>query len=185
MAPSVPLTIETVDGEGAKYALSLRLAFDLNAGVAIQDKSGINIGHLDIWSRVGEPLFIRTVLWGAALAHQPEYYTTDDAGRLTNAGLDAIGSFVDDSNSSAIMEALWKAYMAFLSPERREYMQELRKRQESEAAELRTKLETGEDVPLAEAPGGKSETSPANSTGAQSGPLPDTTSDSAIAKSAS
>jgi hypothetical protein len=188
IAPSVPLTLETVDSQGTKYTLSLRLAFDVNAGVAIQEKSGINIGHLDIWSRAGEPIFVRTVLWGAVLAHQPDYYTTDDAGRLTNAGLEAIGSYIDDSNTPAVIEALWKAYLAFLSPARREYMENLREHQERQAEELRKRLEAGEDVPLAEAPaatGTNETTSPTNATGAQSGPLPDTTSDSAIAKSAS
>jgi hypothetical protein len=52
------------------------------------------------------------------LAHQPEYATPE--------GLEIVGSYMDESNQAAIIEALENAYLLYLPKEKREWVEEMR-----------------------------------------------------------
>jgi len=185
ITPSVPLQLKMADENGETFTLDLRLSFDMNAGMAIQKRTGINIHDLSMWKDVDEPLFLAGVLWGAVLSRHPEYDTEDATGESTDEGLKAIGSYIDDSNRDAVAEALWNAHMLYLSPERRAFMETLKAKEEA-ARQARMRGEAGEPDPPKPAPSRpETETAESSSAGPTSGPSPDTTSASPIANSAS
>lgn len=174
VVPFTPVTIRTEQIGGGFEALDLKLAFDMNAAAALQEKTiakhrpdGLSLTDLRVWNHVGEPLVFRAMLWAATLVHQPEYNTGDDQGLLT------IGSFIQENNSQEIIEALWKAYLAFLPAKKRDILAKFK--EEAERGETNRPLDVTKTAP--------NETIP--SVGSSSGPSPDTISASASANSAS
>lgn len=177
IAPSTLLKLILTEPEG-NIEIDLKLAFNMNAGAAVQEKTlaphrpdGLLLTDVGIWNHIGEPKVLRAMLWAAALAHQPEYDTGDDEGLLT------IGSYIQESNSDEIVEAIWKAYLTFLPPAKRELLLTIK-------AEAEARAKRGEtNRPLVGTEPPENETIPL--TGSSSGPSADTTSISASTSSAS
>jgi hypothetical protein len=163
VAPSASLTLEFTDRSGAKTKKKLELAFDFNAGAHVEELTrrdgfaGYKLTDMRIWTHITEPILLRAMFWASLLAHQPEYATPE--------GLEIVGSYMDESNQAAVIEALENAYLLYLPKEKREWVEEMR------AAEL-----AGEKPPPdPTAPSAEGTASSSSS----SGPSPDTTSASA------
>jgi hypothetical protein len=179
IAPSFPLTLELVDDGGAKFTQTFRLTFNMNVGANVQEKTGLRITDFSIWTHLADPAVIRAMLWAAILPLHPEFDTVDAQGEPSDEGLEVIGSYIDDSSADPVFDALWGAYLLYLSPMNRVAAEKWRAAMEAKAKDKR---EGPEEVPLAPAPA----TMPASpSTGSISGLSLDTTSDSPIANSAS
>jgi hypothetical protein len=171
IAPFTPLVLMLEEQGGAFYRVELKLAFDMNAGAAIQERTadpkmnfrGYMLTHFRTWANISEPMLLKAMFWGAVLAHHPEYNSDE--------GFDTVGTFIQENNSEEILEAIEKAYLAYLPKERAEELLKLKaKAKAEEVAKLKGDgAET--DVPL----DGTNQTSP--SAGSRSGPSPDTTSE--------
>lgn len=169
IAPSTPLTLEFMEEGNIKTALKFKLAFDFNAAAAIQEKTDLNLLDFSIWKNANDPNVMRVMFWAATHAHHPEY-RSDEA-------LEVLGSYMDESNSGQIYEALWAAYLAYLPKQKREYLERLRKTTDEVTEEMRQQGETN-PMKLGQ------EIIRRMSLGSTSGPSPDTTSASATASSA-
>lgn len=167
VAPFTPLTL-ALDEPGGQIKVELKLAFNMNAGVAIQEKTraahrpdGLmltSIGVDGVWAHIREPIVQRAMLWAASLAHQPEYDTANEEG------LETIGSYLQENHSDEVAETLWSAYMAYLSPAKRAFMQKIR----DDQAKTRGDKSKNEQSPAESMPA-----SPSESTGSNSGPSPE------------
>ena len=170
IAPFTPLKLVLQEPDG-NVDLELKLAFNMNAATAVQEQTSYLLTDVQIWGHIGEPKLLRAMFWAASLAHQPEYDTGDDEGLLT------IGSYVDENNSEAVVEALWTAYLAYLPAAKRASLLKAKK-------DLEDRAKRGEtNRPLVGTEPPASET--IQSTGSSSGPSADTTSISASTSSAS
>jgi hypothetical protein len=167
IAPFTPITLE-LDEPGGKVKVELKLAFNMNAGVAVQEKTraphrpdGLmltSIGFDGVWAHIREPIVQRAMLWAASLAHHPEYDTA------TDEGLETIGTYLQENNSDEVAETLWSAYMAYLSPAKRAFMQKIRDSEEK----ARGDKPKNEQPPAENMPA-----NPSESTGSNSGPSPE------------
>jgi hypothetical protein len=180
VAPFTKLELLLEEPGGGHIPVELKLAFNMNAGVAVQEKTrspqrpeGLMLTDFGMWAHILEPKVLRAVLWAASLAHQPEYDTGDDEG------LETIGSFIDERNSEQIFEALWAAYLNFLPAPKRDMVVKLRTEAEKKRPEGETNGPLGPEaapmVPIAP---------PRPSTGSSSGPSDVTISSSAMTSSA-
>jgi hypothetical protein len=169
IAPSTPLSLD-LDREGSsgKLRLDFKLCFDMNAGAAIQEKTGLLLTDVGIWAHIGEPKAMGAIFWAALLANHPDYNSDE--------GLEVARSYIQESNAGEIVDALWAAYLAFLPAEKREFVLRLK-------ADLEDKEKREKEPPLEQAP---AETpAAASSGGSSSGPSPATISASASTSSAS
>lgn len=167
LAPAVPITLELLDDNGDKFSRSFKLCFDFAAGVAIEQKTGLNLRDFKILTEMDKPTAMSVVFWAALLRHQPEYDSDE--------GLEIIRSYMDESNSEQISEALWQTYLAYQSKAKRDFL--LKMRQQAEE-----KLKRGESAsPLPQSAAAK-ETNP--SPGMTSAPSVALTSDSPTTSSA-
>jgi len=164
IAPSVPLTLDLKDDSGATFKRDFRLSFDFNATALVEERTGLNLLTAEVWTSGLSSRSLSIMLWAAVLAHHPEY-----AG---DEGLEAIRSYMDVGNTDPIHGALWDAYFISLPKEKREALEEAKK-----------KLEAGEKTdPLAMPP--EAAKSESLSIGLNSGQSPATTLDSASKSSA-
>lgn len=122
LAPAVPLTLNLEDDDGGKFSRSFKLCFDFGAGVAIRDKTGLNLRDFAIWKESERPDVLSVMLWAAILRHQPEYDSEE--------GLEVIESYLDDGNFDQVSEALWQAYLKYVSKEKREFLTKMREKVE-------------------------------------------------------
>jgi hypothetical protein len=167
LAPATPITLEMTDDNGDKFSRSLKLCFDFAAGVAIEEKTGLNLRDFKILTEMEKPTAMSVVFWAALLRHQPEYDSED--------GLEVVRSYMDESNYELIAEALWHAYLAYQSKAKREFLAKMRQQAEE-------RIQRGETAsPLPESAAGR-ETSP--SPGTTSGPSAASTSGSPTTSSA-
>jgi len=154
IAPFTPLTLE-LDEPGGKIKIELKLAFNMNSAAAVQEETGYLLTDVKIWNHIGEPKLLRAMLWAAAIAHQPEYESRD--------GLPTIGSYIQEENSEQIVDALWKAYLSYLPPAKRELLLKAKAEaeQRAERGEPNRPLETSPAMPLSnQSIGGNSGPSP-------------------------
>jgi hypothetical protein len=177
IAPATPLRLDLQEYDGSILHIDLNLAFDMNAGAAVQEKTrnavrpnGLLLTERKLWLHIGEPEVIGAMLWAATLAHHPEYDVDE--------GLIVVRSYIQESNADQITDALWKAYLAYLPKEKRELYERLKA--EAEEAALRGD-ETNGPLDETKSPANETKLSP----GSSSGPLPGTTSVSSSASSAS
>ncbi|HEY0701272.1 MAG TPA: hypothetical protein VGD60_00750 [Candidatus Acidoferrales bacterium] len=170
IAPSTPLTLELEQEYGPIIKVELKLAFDMTAAAALQEKTQLLLTDYSIWKHIGEPKLLATMLWAACLSHHPELDVDEGPG--------VIGSYIQENNADQVTEALWQAYLAYLPKAKREKFAQLK-------AEAEEKAKRGDETesPLDETKTPASGTIP--SAGSISGPLPDTTSASVSASSAS
>jgi len=186
--PFTPLDLMLEEQGGAFYRVELKLAFDMNAGAAIQERTanlelefrGYKItDFIETWTNIAEPNLLKAMLWGAALAHQPEYNCDE--------GFETVGTFIQENNAQQIIDAIEAAYFKYLPKSRVDEILKLK-------AQIEAQKGKGGDTnrPLAETERPKSETgtetaepTSSGSTGSNSGPLPAMTSESASANSAS
>ena len=158
------------------YKLELKLAFDMNAAAAIQEKTaeprtdfrGYLLTDFYIWSRIGEPKLLKAMFWAALLAHQPEYDSAE--------GFDTAGTFIQENNAQQIVDALETAYYAFLPKDKAEKIQKIKA--EVEAKAKGEGAETESPLDQTKAP------TPAETTGLMTGPSLVTTSVSTSTSSA-
>lgn len=165
VAPSAPLEISFTDENGT-FTQTYRVAFNLNVLSEISEKTGLSALGFDLWTKL-DARVLRAMLWAALLPNHPEFDTRDRNGR-TDEGIETIGSWLDGDNQDKAAHALWEAYLLYLPKDQAELL-----RTEREKAEKGPDVAlspTGGEIPLASS---------------NSGPLPDTTSESQIAKSAS
>jgi hypothetical protein len=172
VAPSVPLTLELLDDSGAKFTRNFRLSFDFNALARIEEVIEFSMLNTVVWSKLSAGA-LSAMLWGAVLAHHPEYETVDEKGERTEEGLRAIRSYVDFSNVEKITNAVWDAYLLSLPKETAERARE--------AKAAFDKAQPPNEPTPAEGPAPEQ---PQSSTGTNSGPSLVMTSVSAIASSA-
>jgi hypothetical protein len=171
IAPGVPLLLSLEDANGSKFKRSFTLAFDFNAVAAVEEVTGYSLLKGEAWAH-NTAAVISTMFWAAVLAHHPEYDTWDDRNlRRTPEGLEVLRSYMDDKNVDEISEALWKAYLDYLSPAKRDILVAARARAEKAIPTLPSPETTQAAV--------------TESGGLSSGPSADTTSASAMTKSAS
>ncbi|MGO9641164.1 MAG: hypothetical protein ACLP1Y_07670 [Candidatus Acidiferrales bacterium] len=174
IAPSYPFTLRSRDNEGKETEQKFLLCFDLEALTALEEKipslNTLNLGGLEIFARMNAGI-LGAALWAAALRHHPEYDTRDEKGSPTDDGLETISSFLDLGNSDDAIKALEEAYLITLPRERADRMRALR---DAKPAGEDPTTAAGIPIPAADSV----------SNGPSSGPSPDTTSASAIAKSA-
>lgn len=167
LAPSTPITLEMVDDNGDKFSRSLKLCFDFAAGVAIEEKTGLNLRDFKILTEMEKPTAMSVVFWAALLRHQPEYDSEE--------GLEAVRSYMDESNYDLIVEAVWNAYLLYQSKAKREFLAKMRQQADE-------KLKRGETAsPLAESATGRETNA---SPGATCAPSAASTSDSPTTSSA-
>lgn len=183
IAPSVPLEISFSD-ENGNFKKTYRLAFNLNVLAEISEKTGRSALDVSVWAKL-DARVIRAMLWAALLPFQPEFDTRDaKTGERTNDGLETVGSWLAGENQDRSVDALWDAYLAYLPANEAEAMREsLKKANEALRSEALTKSPTEDDASGGEVPLDQKAKSPTD--GSSSGPLPATTSESPIAKSAS
>lgn len=183
IAPSVPLEISFSD-ENGNFKKTYRLAFNLNVLAEISEKTGRSALDVSVWAKL-DARVIRAMLWAALLPFQPEFDTRDaKTGERTNDGLETVGSWLAGENQDRSVDALWDAYLAYLPANEAEAMREsLKKANEALRSEALTKSPTEDDASGGEVPLDQKAKSP--TAGSICGPLPATTSESPIAKSAS
>ena len=162
--PSVPVTLEFSGGEKSK---TFRLSFDFNALARIEEQTGLDMLNVfGIWTKMSATV-LSAMFWAAALAHHPEYDSPE--------GLVAMRSYLDHDNAERTVEALWQAYLLFLPEDKAAALRKAR-------ADALKKAQEGETEnpppPAMAAPA-------AESSGSTSGPSPASTSESALASSAS
>jgi hypothetical protein len=123
---AAPLVLELEEADGGKFSKSFRLCLDYNASAYIKDKTGVSISNVvDFLTNLGDPRVLSAVFYAAILAHNPEFRTFDGAGEESNEGLEVVRSYMDDSNSEAIAEAIWAAYLISQPPERRKALEKM------------------------------------------------------------
>jgi hypothetical protein len=165
IAPFTKLSLALAEPGNSQVAIELKLAFNMNAGAAIQEQTGLMLTDLSIWKHIAEPKVLRAMLWAAVLAHQPEYDCEE--------GLYTIGSFIQEDNAEQIIEALDQTYLAYLPKAKREWLEKLKAEADRKSGE--SSAEKNAPTPATSG----------QSAGSSSGPSEDTTSASAIASSAS
>jgi hypothetical protein len=185
IAPSVALALNLETDSGGKMSRTFRLCLDFNAISEIEERTvsprnpqGISLLRGDIWGKLSAST-LRVMLWASVLAHHPEFDTYDEEGKRTDDGLEVIGSYMDAGNTEAIAEALWHAYLASNSEEKRKILEQARLKIENE-----TPKAGGDAIPLVPAPA-PSETLAGIENGSSSMPSQDSISDSPKANSAS
>lgn len=163
IAPSLPLRLDLEDADGTKFVRSFRLSFTLNTLARIQEKTGLKVLGVGIWAELS-PKLVGAMLWAALLVTSPEYDTRDEDGESTDEGLETIQSYIDGTNIDRVTETLWDAYLLSLPKDKADILRKARAGGTGEAVPNEPTPATGE------------------STGSSSGPSPDTTSESLIAK---
>ncbi len=118
IAPSVLLKLDLNDDLGSKFTRTFRLSFDANAAAEIEERTGLSMLSGEAWQK---PSFkvMSIMFWAAVLANHPEYDTEDEKGNRSDEGLRVIRSYMDVGNALEISDALEKAYMLSLPPDRR------------------------------------------------------------------
>jgi hypothetical protein len=183
--PFTPLDLMLEEQGGAFFRVELKLAFDMNAGAAIQERTanpksefrGYRItDFIETWSNIAEPQLLKAMLWGSVLAHQPEYNCDE--------GFETVGTFIQENNAQEIIDAIEAAYFKYLPKNRVDDILKLK-------AELEAKAKGEPGRPLAKMTPGVPENGGTaapiswDSAGSNSGPSPVTTLESASANSAS
>jgi hypothetical protein len=159
LAPAYSTGLTMRDGSKKQF----KLAFDFNAWVAVQEKSGLRFTDgPKFWEHYMEPVWLRVVLWAATLLHHAEYAGAD--------GLDTIGSYIWEGNMREVLDAIDGAYLLSLTDQDRNNLLEVRAARKKKESEEDPPDEG--DVPLEKAPASSS-----------SGPSPDTILSSATASS--
>ena len=123
--PAVPLTLELTNDDGSAFRQTFRLAFDFNAFALIEERTGLDMTGLLLWSKLS-PSSLSVMFWAAVLAHQPEFSGDE--------GLGVIRSYMDAGNWEKITWALFEAYAKAL-PEA----------QKKALLEAKNKMERGEN----------------------------------------
>lgn len=146
LPPSVPLRLELATDAGMTDIREFKLCFTVNAAAAIKEKTrivdpssgkiidpGVSLlNFIEAWSQISDPRLLRVMFWAAVLCHHPEYDTRDEDGRLTDEGIDTIGTLIDETVSDQIGEALWQAYLKSLSKTKREAVIKVREMAEKQ-----------------------------------------------------
>ena len=148
LPPSHPLRLELATDGGMTDIREFKLCFDVNAAAVIKEKTGVSLlNFVEAWTQIGDPRLLRVMFWAAVLAHHPEYNSKDDTGKLTDEGLETIGSLVDETVSEKVAEALWETYLKSLSPAKRKAVLELRKLAEEQAGKPNPPAPSGSTGP--------------------------------------
>lgn len=173
--PTVPLVLEMEDASGEKFTEEFKLAFDLNVADEILEVTGLDLMTNQVWPALNGRV-LSVMLLAACRENTPKWNTRDkaDPKKPSYDGLPVLRTYLNQENCSKALDALWDAYLLFLAPKERERLNLLRE-----------DMKAGRPIeqPDPQTPPAKSSADPTG--GEQSGPTPDTTSDSAIAKSAS
>jgi|GEM_PF-2633207 len=170
IAPSIPLKLELEDDNGSKFTKNFRLSFDANAAAEVEDRTGFNMLRGEIWQRLSFKA-LSIMFWASVLANHQEYDTIDQHDNRTDEGLRVIRSYMGIHNTAQISEAVENAFLASLPKEKREALEAERARREKDNTPFVAAVTASETVTAEQA-------------GSSSGPLPDTTSDSASKSSA-
>lgn len=141
IAPSYPFVLH-VETDGGIEQVGVRLSFDFNALVLIEDRTGFGMLSGAIWKSLSANN-LSVLLWAALQANHQEY-----AG---DAGLVAVRSMLSLRNSESVTEALQDAYMKSLPDDQQE-----RIKAAIEAAKVKAQAASegapGSDVPLVKTP---------------------------------
>ena len=192
--PFTPLDLMLEEQGGAFYRVELKLAFDMNAGAAIQERTanpklefrGYKItDYIETWSNIAEPNLLRAMLWGAVLAHQPEYNCDE--------GFETVGTFIQENNGQQVIDAIEAAFFKYLPKSRVDEILKLKAQIEAQKAKGETNgrplvpgaVPSETNPPKSETKTETAEPISSGSAGSSSGPSPATTSESASANSAS
>jgi hypothetical protein len=110
IAPSVPLDLEIEGADGSIISYKWKVRINYNVLADAQEVSKHNfMGGNGILDWVDDPSRIRALLWAALLPEQPELREE----MLT------IGEYLDGSNRSQVLEALFNAFSLYLHKDKR------------------------------------------------------------------
>lgn len=113
--PGVPVTLEVVNEDGSREALSYRLAYNFNAFAAIEERTGLNMLKGELFKNLNAGN-LKVAFWAALLIHQPDY--------VTDEGFDAVGELLTMENMPTIVKAVRDAFANCLPKEQRDKMNE-------------------------------------------------------------
>lgn len=110
IAPAVPLTLNIENADGSSFTVGWKLRINYNVLADAQEVSKHNfLGGNGILDWVDDPSRIRALFWASLLPEQPEL--RDE--------LFTIGDYLDGSNRSEVLEALFKAFSLYLHKDKR------------------------------------------------------------------
>lgn len=136
-APSYPFVL-SVETDGGIETVGVRLCFDFNALVLIEERTGYGMLTGAIWKNLSAGN-LSVLLWAALLSNHPEYNG--------EAGLVTVRSMLSLRNSEAATEALQDAYMKSLPDDQQARIKAAIEEAKAKAAGLNPPA--GSDVPLA------------------------------------
>lgn len=139
LAPSYPYVL-SVETDGGIEQVGVRLSFDFNALVLVEDRTGYGMLTGAIWKGLSANN-LSVLLWAALQANHPEY-----AG---DAGLVAVRSMLSLRNSEATTDALQEAYMKSLPDDQQAKIKEAIEAIEEAKRKAQAGNAPGSDVPLA------------------------------------
>lgn len=171
LPPAHAIRLELDTDSGMKDIRDFKMCFNVNAAAVIKEKSDVSLlNFVEAWSQIGDPRLLRLMFWASVLEHHPEYNTKDAEGKLTDEGLEAIGSLIDETVTEQVAEALWDTYLKSLSLPKRESVIKLRKMAEEQNKNPETRANPPQPQPIS-----NPETATVKTTsGLSSGPSPDT-----------
>ena len=162
--PSYAVTLQVEDGE----PVSFNMTFNFDALIRVEEKTGLQLLDKNIIAEMMSLRVMSAAFWGAVCENHPEYDS--------DTGLLALRSLLNDTDNLAKVEkALWESYLLCLPRKRREQI--IKAREEFEKNEKAKQDPTNPSNPTS--------VSTETPTGKDSPPLHDSTSDSALASSAS
>ncbi|HZP31881.1 MAG TPA: hypothetical protein VFB23_00865 [Candidatus Acidoferrales bacterium] len=103
-------------------SLQLRLSFDFNAIALIEERTGLFViggGDRSVWNHLNSARVLSVMLWATCLAHNPDLES--------DAGLEAIRSYMSPGNVQQISEALDEAFLISLPAARQAEIRATRK----------------------------------------------------------
>jgi hypothetical protein len=162
--PSYPVTLQVEGGEPVSFNITL----NFDALLRIEEKTGLKLLDKNIIAEMLSLRVMSAAFWGAVCENHPEYES--DAGLLSLRSL-----LTDTDNLAKVEQALWESYLLCLPAKRRDAI--LKAREEMQKKENPSEDPTQPSKPMS--------ASTETSIGQDSPPLRDSTSDSALASSAS
>ena len=162
--PSYPVTVDLEDDKQETF----NLTFNFDAIIRVEQKTGLKLLDKSILAEMMSLTVLSAAFWGAVCENHPEYESDE--------GLRTLRSILNDpDNLAKVSEAIWESYILCLPKKLREALNRLR--------EEHAKLEGDGADPTS--PSKTTSVSTETLTGSSSQPSPDSTSESALANSAS
>jgi hypothetical protein len=157
--PSYSITLDLDDGKKATFDMT----FNFDAIIRVEEKTGLKLLEKSILAELLSLRVLSAAFWGSVCENHPEYESDE--------GLRSLRSLLNDpENLAKVSEALWESYLLCLPKKRREAL-------------LRLREEGPKEDPIGPSKPMSASTETSDGSGLQ--PSQDSSSDSALASSAS